>query len=170
MVTSKEIAGVILIGRAVKLIKVPSKKPVRTQRRESSSDSESVGLTVQHAMSNHSWMDAWIVGSGATSHMCVEYESPMISLKVTLGDGYEVDAVGCGTVVFNSALPCGKSRKCKLHDVLHVLRLSHNLFSVSVATEDEKTMCFEKENCQILDKGKLVTLAVKVWKLYCLKC
>ena len=81
---------------------------------------------MQHVMSSHSRMDARIVDSGATSHMCInrsgfmQYESLKTSLKVTLGDGYEVDAVGCGTAIFYSELPCGKSRKCKLHDVLHV--------------------------------------------------
>ena len=90
---------------------------VQTKRRESSSDSESVGLTVQHAMSSHSRMDAWIVDSCATSHMCIhrsgfmQYESLKTSLKVTLEDVYKVDAIGCGTVVFYSGLPCGKSRK-----------------------------------------------------------
>ena len=69
---------------------------VWTKRRESSSDSESVGLTVQHAMSSHSRMDAWIVDSGATWHMCInqsgfgECEGRKISLKITLGDDYEV--------------------------------------------------------------------------------
>ena len=85
----------------------------------------------------------------------MQCESLKTSLKVTLRDGYEVDAIGCGTVVFYSELPCWKSRKCRLHDVLHVLRLSYKLFIVSVATEHEKTMCFGKENCEILDKGKL---------------
>ena len=49
---------------------------------------------MQHAMSNHSRMDAWIVESGAASYV---YQSIRICgvktfLKVTLGDGYEVDA------------------------------------------------------------------------------
>lgn len=50
----------------------------------------------------------------------VEYKSLKTPLKVTLGDGYEVDAVGCGVVVLNSELPSGRSRRCKLHDVLYI--------------------------------------------------
>lgn len=39
-----------------------------------------------------------------------------------------------------------------------------------MATEREKTVRFGKANCQILDKDKLVAVAIKVEKLYYLKC
>ena len=116
---------------------------------------------MQHVISSHSRMDAWIVDSGAASHMCInqsgfmQHKSLKKTLKVTLGDGYEVDAVGCGTVVFYSELPYGKSRKCKLHDVLHVPQLSYDLFSVSVATAHEKTMCFGEKTVKSLIKASL---------------
>ena len=108
------------------------------KRKDSSSDSESAGLVVQHAMSSHSRKTAWIVDSGATCHMCndrfvfVEFESLETLLKVTLGDVYEVDAIGHEVVVMNSELPSGRSKRCKLHNVLYVPRLSYNLFSVSM--------------------------------------
>ena len=111
---------------------------------ESSSDSESVGLVVQHAMPSLSRKAAWIIDSGATCHMCndkslcIEYESLKTPLKVTLGDGYEVDAIDRGVVMLNSVLPSGVCKRCKLHNVLYMPRLSHNLFSVSVATERGK--------------------------------
>ena len=62
--------------------------------------SENIGLVVQlPCMLSLSGKAAWIIDSGATSYMCndhflfVEYESLKTPLKVTLGDGYEVDAI-----------------------------------------------------------------------------
>ena len=140
------------------------------------SDDESVGLVVQHAMSSHTKTDSWIVDSGATCHMCnsrsnfVEYKSLDTPLKVKLGDGYAVDAVGRGVVVLRSKLPSGRSKRCKLRDVLHVPSLSYNLFSVSVAADREKTVRFGQANCQILDDKKLVAVGTKVGELYYLNC
>ena len=68
---------------------------------------------------------AWIVHSGVTSYMCndqslfVEYESLKTPLKVTLGDGYEVDAIVIGVVMLTSVLPSGESKKCNLQNVLY---------------------------------------------------
>ena len=141
------------------------------------SDSEcSVGLVVQHAMSSHSKKPDWIVDSGATCHMCndrsmfVEYKSLDVPMKVKLGDGYEVDTIGRGVVVLSSILPSGRSKRCKLHSVLYVPRLSYNLFSVSAATGREKTVRFGKANCQILSDKKLIAVATKVGELYYLNC
>ena len=92
---------------------------------EGSSDSESVGL-VQHAMPRFSGKAAWIIDLGATCHMCndkslfVEYESLKTLLKVTLGDEYEVDAIGHGVVMLNGVLPNGVCKRCKLHNILYV--------------------------------------------------
>ena len=83
------------------------------------------------------------------------------SLKVTLGDGYKVDAVGCGTVVLHSELPCGNSRLCKWHDVLHVPPLSYNLFSMSMASEHEKACVFGKKTVKSLIKVSLLLLLLK---------
>ena len=140
------------------------------------SDCESIGLVVQHAMISFSGKAAWIIDSGATCHMCndeylfMDYESLKGPLKVKLGDGYEVDAIGSGSVMLKCPLPSGISRECKLHKVLHVPRLSYNLLSVSVATEHGKTVTFEKTGCQVLDKGKPVAVGDKIGELYYLNC
>ena len=57
-----------------------------------------------------------------------------------------------------------------MHVVLHVPRLSYNLFSVSMATKRDKTVRFGKTNCQVLDKNEPVAIAIKVGELYYLKC
>ena len=141
---------------------------------ECSSDSENIGLVVQHAMPSLSGKAAWIIDSGAMSHMCndqsffVKYNRLKTPLKVTLGDGYEVDAVGRGVIMLDSVLRSGERKKCNLQNVLYVPRLSYNLFSVSVTTERGKTVSFGKTTCQVLDEGKLVAVATKVGGLNCL--
>ena len=145
-------------------------------KQSESSDGESVGLVMQHTLLSHSTNTTWLVDSGATCHMChdknmfAEYESLNSPLKVTVGDGNEVDGVGRGVVLLNSVLPSGRSRSIKLHNVLHVPRLAYNLFSVSAATERDKTVKFGKVSCRILDKNNLIAIAVKVGELYYLKC
>ena len=100
----------------------------------------------------------------------MDYESLKAPLKVKLGDGYEVDAIGSGSVMLKCPLSSGISKECKLHKVLHVPRLSYNLLSVSVATEHGKTVSFEKTGCQVLDKEKPVAVGNKIGELYYLNC
>ena len=84
---------------------------VEVKRRDSSSsDSESAGMLVCHALSvsakNHS--DSWIVDSGATCHMCNNVvQSLKESLLVTLGDGHTLEAASRGTVALEMNLPDG---------------------------------------------------------------
>ena len=72
--------------------------------------------------------------------------------------------------MLNSKLPSGRSQACKLQNVLYVPRLSYNLLSVSVATENGKTVRFGKANCQILFNKRLVAVATKAGELYYLNC
>ncbi len=112
----------------------------------SSSDSESVGLIVSHALaiSSEKGLNSWIVDSGATCHICndkemfVEFNNLEPSQEVTLGDGYSVEATGCGTVRLKMQLTDDKTKECKMSDVLYVPQLSYNLLSMSKATESGK--------------------------------
>ena len=133
------------------------------QRDSSSSDSESIGLVVRHALPvslNAGSHDSWIVDSGATCHMCndrrlfVEFCNLEKLLEVTLGDGYDLDAIGRGVVLLETKLPSGKTKKCKLDDVLHVPKLSYNLLSVSKISDAGKTTRFGETSCQILYDNK----------------
>ena len=95
-----------------------------TKRRvSSSSDSESAGLVVSHALSA-SQLDDWIVDSGATSHMCSDH-SLFVELRnltgpreVVLGDGHTLNVAGTGVVMLDTVLPNGKTKTCKLHNIL----------------------------------------------------
>ena len=89
-----------------------------TAEDKNSTDSKSTGLVLQHALSadsgGHDW---WILDSGATCHIC--NNEAMFSdlrtlpslLNVTLGDGRNLLAVGCGNVVLPMNLPQGKNGK-----------------------------------------------------------
>lgn len=131
---------------------------------------------MQHAMSSQVAKANWIVDSGATCHKCndravfVENHCLETPMNVTLDDGYEVHTVGRGVVVLQSELSKERSKRCTLHNVLHVPRLSYNLFSVSMATEHGKTVSFGKINCQVMDEEKLVAVATKMGELYYLDC
>ena len=121
--------------------------------------------------------DSWIVDSGATCHMCndrrlfVEFCNLEKPLEVTLGDGYDLDAIGRGVVLLETKLPSGKTKKCKLDDVLYVPKLSYNLLSVSKISDAGKTTRFGETSCQILyDNKKLFAVATRVGDLYYLNC
>jgi len=92
-------------------------------------------------------------------------------LEIMLGDGHALEATGQGVVALEMKLPDGKTRRCKLHDVLFVPKLSYNLLSVSKAAETGKMAEFNKAGCQILDANKkLIAAATRVGSLYCLDC
>lgn len=154
-------------------------KAQEKRRDTSSSDSESTGLVVSHALSASSVeaQDSWIVDSGATCHMCndeklfVELRSLEEPQEVTLGDGYAVEATGRGVVALEVTTTGDKTKKCKLHDVLYVPKLSYNLLSVSRATKSGKAVEFGAAGCEIIDENrKLIATATRVGSLYYLNC
>ena len=59
------------------------------------------------------------------------------------------------------------TRKCKLHDVLHVPDLSYNLLSVSKTVEKGITVKFDESRCVIRDTSrKIITVATKAGGLH----
>ena len=76
-----------------------------------------------------------------------------------------------GVVLLEMKLPGGKTRKCKLVDVLYVPKLSYSLLSVSKTIESGKTTKFNETRCQILGKNdKVIAAATHVGSLYYLNC
>ena len=117
-----------------------------SKQAENSSDSDEVGLMINHAFSSLTKKEnAWIIDSGATCHMCNDaslfvelynWEKPE---EVALGDGHVVKANGRGVVKIE--IECQRSQKvknCVLQDVLYVPGLSYNLVSVSKASQQRK--------------------------------
>ena len=149
------------------------------KRSGNSSDSESVGLIVRHALSTcvTSRCDSWIVDSGATCHMSndsklfadiCELQQP---LEVSLGDGHSLEARGRGDIHLTMKLSTGKSKNCTLHNVLYVPELSYNLFSVTRAAEAGMSTVFDKVGCEIQSaSGEVVATATRVANLYKLAC
>ena len=74
--------------------------------------------------------------------MFVKFECLEKPLEVTLGDGHQLKATGHGTAMLITMKLQQHKRKCKLHDVLHVLKLSYNVLSVSKATQFGKLIQF----------------------------
>ena len=61
-------------------------------------------------------------------------------------------------------------RSAKLHDVLYVPKLTHNLLSVSKAWDAGKVR-FGEASCQILDENKkFIAVATRAGDLYYLNC
>ena len=145
-----------------------TRQPVVT----TSSDSDKVGMVVNHILSANEMTQLtgkWIVDSGAASHICndrnlfVKLDPLKIPISVTLGDGRVLKATARGIVSLKMTYDCG-TRKCKLHDVLHVPDLSYNLLSVSKAVEKGITVKFDKS---IPDTNrKIITVAAKAGGLY----
>ena len=141
------------------------------------SDSESsvlISVTNQAlSASSPSKKCAWIVDSGATSHMCRNSKSFTTlyqlgdPVDVVLGDGRALTAVGRGKVELDIVLPNGKVKSCTLCDVLYVPELSYNLISVAKASQKGKIVRFTKSACYMLDKShKIVAKATRVGGLY----
>ena len=143
---------------------------------DSSSSSDCNALVVSHALSASATSN-WIIDSGATCHMCNDkmlfsnLESLDKPQEVSLGDGHVSKATAQGVVFLEMKLPGGKTRNCKLIDVLYVPKLSYSLLSVSKATESGKTTKFDETGCQILGKNsKIIAAATRVGSLYYLDC
>ena len=146
-----------------------------SRQAENSSDSDEVGLMINHAFSSLTKKEnAWIIDSGATCHMyndaslfveLYNWEKPE---EVTLVDGHVAKENGRGVVKIE--IECQRSQKvknCVLQDVLYVPSLSYNVVSVSKATKSGKTVTFDEDGCHILEGSqKLIANAKRVGNVY----
>ena len=153
-------------------------KPKNSANTTATGKHESSGeeaVIVTHALSATS-KGNWIIDSGATCHMCSDkklfrelndLERPQ---EVTLGDGHLLEATAEGTVALRTLLPDGNTKKCSLHNVLYVPRLSHNLLSVSKVAEAGKITKFNRCGCEILNgDNEVIAFATKAGDLYYLE-
>ena len=82
---------------------------VNAGRQSDDTDSDEVGLVVEHALStdvaNLQTKSDWIVGLGATCHvchdcsLCTELQNLKKPHDIILGDGHTLNATACGTVI-----------------------------------------------------------------------
>ena len=88
-----------------------------------------------------------------------------------LGDGHALSATEAGNVTLELVLGNGKTKRCRLHNVLYVPKLAYNLLSVLKVTEVGKRVEFYSNDCQILDQDdKVVAVGVRRGNLYYLSC
>ena len=107
----------------------------------------------------------WIIGSGATCHMCND------KTDVILGDGHHLKAERNGTITLEVDKSDGKHKTCMLKDVLYVPDLLYNLLSVSSATKAGKTVDFSEAGCEIVDRSqRLIATGSREGCLYFLDC
>jgi len=91
--------------------------------------------------------------------------------KAGLGDGRVVEAVGVGTVQLNMLFKVSDSKRAVMYDVLHIPKLSCNLFSVRAAAKRGNTVKFGQSRCWIRGpKGTLKGMGFLTGKLCHLKC
>ena len=153
---------------------------MNTRGQSDDTDSDEVGLVVQHALSadvfNQQTDTDWIVDSGATCHVChdhslfTELENLKQPLDIVLGDGRSLNATANGTVILT--LESGSlKRKCKFYDVLHVPELTYNLLSISKAVGKGVIFTFKESEFIIRDVNqKLIAVTMKVGSLYHVIC
>ena len=99
-----------------------------------------------------------------------ELRSLYVPQEVVLGDGHVLEAIAEGTVSLQMLLPDGNTKRCYLKNVLLVPKLSHNLLSVSKASELGKITKFSKSVCEILNQDqKVIAFATRVGSLYYLE-
>jgi hypothetical protein len=120
---------------------------------------------------------SWIVDSGASRHMTFDedqlcnYRKFKKPEKVALGDGRTVEVVGSGDVPVSLRLDQGKLFKATMREVLHVPKLSYNLFSVCAAAAKGKVVQFGKSKCWIKDRhGSVIGIGSLDGKMYKLDC
>ena len=142
---------------------------------ESGSDTESDEKVFGVSSQPHN-PNAWIVDSGASSHMTqrkellVNYEEFNKPQKVSMGDGHMVEACGKGDIQFKMTLENDRPKTVTMRGTLYVPKLTCSLFSVRATVMKGNTVKFENGSCLIYDKnGILLGTGSLVDKLYYLK-
>lgn len=130
------------------------------------------------ALSQDEERSAWLVDSGATTHMSprrewmVNYTPFPEPREVQMGNDHSLDAMGYGTIMVRmTQLPTG-TLEVELTNVWYVPELRKNLLSVPVITKHGGQVLFKKEKCTIL-KGKTVLATARMLpnqQLYKLNC
>ena len=101
----------------------------KCKRIQNSSEANSViGLLTHHALLTNIGKSSWIVDSG-TCHMChhvrkfTNFKKLDIAEKITLGDGFSVEALGTGTIQLSISVLDGKYQRCRLYEILYAPKL-----------------------------------------------
>lgn len=88
--------------------------------------------------------DDWVIDSGASQHLSSQKErfcnyEPICPLKIQIGDGSEIEAVGKGNIMLET-----NGATITLNDVLYVPDITTNLISVAKAVDHGNNLLFTK--------------------------
>ena len=136
----------------------PKEKYVTQQHKAKAAgekEHDSDGEAVFPASDDLPKMGKWLVDSRASSHMTPqkellvnyrEFETPE---RVGLGDGRIVEAVGVGNIHLEMLFKLSNPKGAVMIDVLYVLKLTCNLFSVRAAANKGNVVKFTGSKCWI---------------------
>ena len=93
--------------------------------------------------------DDWVIDSGASQHLSAQKDcfldyQPISPLKIQIGDGSEIEAVGKGNITLET-----ETASILLRDVLYVPDIGTNLLSVAKAVDHGHNLTFSPTGCQI---------------------
>ena len=108
--------------------------------------------------SRSTFVNAWCIDSGATSHMCSDKDF-FVKLterrdQIVMANGMKLPTAGIGEGYVSCLSDSGESRTVKITDVLYVPELKGNLLSVRKLTEKGFEVRFQCGECKII-KGDL---------------
>ena len=112
--------------------------------------------------------DDWVIDSGASQHISAQKErftnyQPISPLKIQIGDGSEIEAVGKGNITLET-----DRASITLTDVLYVPDIGTNLISVAKAVDHGHDLVFSATGCQI--RGTRVAIeGIKEGNIYLLR-
>ena len=97
----------------------------------------------------------WIIDSGASQHLSAQHNwfinyQLISTIKIQIGDGSEIEAIGKGDIVLTIA-----TREITLHDVLHVPMIGSNLLLVAKIVDHGHILVFSTSGCQIWNDNGL---------------
>ncbi|KAF6203143.1 hypothetical protein GE061_003559 [Apolygus lucorum] len=128
-----------------------SKDAEKGTRQEKKDSEKHQSLLALSAMK--SYHDAWIIDSGASSHMTMR-EDWMTNSKpriqdITVANNSKITAKSCGDVRMKLS---NDSSETTIRDVLYIPELNTNLLSVGKIVDKGKVVIFSKEGCKIFDE------------------
>lgn len=114
--------------------------------------------------------NGWCIDSGATSHVCNNADlfkdmDTTIKESITVANGEKMKSEARGECTVTVVV--GDKRRCiPVKHVMYAPQAPGNLLSVKRLTEQNLTVTFDKESCQILSKGEVVAVGKLHGELY----
>lgn len=140
----------------------------KEERRGSNGTLAFIGKTEEQRYNDH-----WVIDSAASDHMTnrsdwfVKFRQFSEPMKILVGNGEEIPALGIGKVQFETCIG-DKRLPGTMYDVLYAPELKQNLFSVKVVAKKGINFMLTDngKRCVFLQNGKTVAVGIESDKLY----